>query len=116
MAFLPENDDGLTIFTTRHGGVAQHLAGSDVIEIGKMTRQDTTDLLEKSLVRKSPPYNNEIVMNLLTDLECLPLAITQVAAYINTNKSSIFEYLRLLKNTEQDAVAIMSTDFCDKTR
>ena len=116
LAFLPENDDGLTIFTTRHGGVAQHLAGSDVVEIGKMTRQETIDLLEKSLVRKSPPYNNEIVMNLLTELEYLPLAITQAAAYINTNKSSISEYLRLLKNTEQDAVAIMSTDFGDKTR
>ena len=116
MAFLPESDDGLTIFTTRHGRVAQYLAGSDIVEIGKMKKQETIDLLEKSLVRKSPPYNNEIVMNLLTELEYLPLAITQAAAYINTNKSSISEYLRLLKNTEQDAVTIMSTDFGDKTR
>jgi hypothetical protein len=116
LAFLPESDDGLTIFTTRHGGVAQHLAGSDVVEIGKMTGQETMDLLEKSLVRKSLSYSNEIVMNLLTELEYLPLAINQAAAYINTNKSSISEYLRLLKNTEQDAVAIMSTDFGDKTR
>ena len=115
-AFLPESDNGLTIFTTRHGGVAQHLAGTDVVEIGKMTGQEVIDLLEKSLVRKSPPYNNETVMNLLTELEYLPLAITQAAAYINTNKSSISEYLRLLENTEQDAVAIMSTDFGDKTR
>jgi hypothetical protein len=116
MAFLPESDDGLTIFTTRHGRVAQYLAGSDIVEIGKMKKQETIDLLEKSLVRKSPPYNNEIVMNLLTELEYLPLAITQAAAYINTNKSSISEYLRLLKGTEQDAAAIMSTDFGDKTR
>ncbi|KAJ5923435.1 TPR repeat protein [Penicillium verhagenii] len=116
LAFLPESDDGLTIFTTRHGAVAQHLTGSDVVEIGKMTGQETADLLEKSLVRKSPSYDYETVMNLLTELEYLPLAITQAAAYINTNKSSISEYLRLLKKTEQDAVAIMSTDFGDKTR
>ncbi|KAE8406771.1 kinesin light chain [Aspergillus pseudonomiae] len=116
LAFLPESDGGLTIFTTRHGAVAQYLAGSDVVEIGKMTRQETTDLLHKSLVRKNPSDNFETVVNLLAELEYLPLAITQAAAYINTNKGSISEYLRLLKKTEQDAVALISTDFGDKTR
>jgi tetratricopeptide (TPR) repeat protein len=116
LAFLPESDDGLTIFTTRHGAVAQYLTGSDVVEIGRMTGQETAELLEKSLFRKSPSYNYKTVMNLLDELEYLPLAITQAAAYINTNKSSISEYLRLLKKTEQDAVAIMSTDFGDNTR
>ncbi len=57
------------------------LSGSDVVEIGKMNRQETVDLLEKSLVRKTSPYSDEIVMNLLTELEHLPLAITQAAAY-----------------------------------
>ncbi|KAJ5369882.1 TPR repeat protein [Penicillium cataractarum] len=116
LAFLPESDDGLTIFTTRHGAVAQYLTGSDVVEMGKMTGQETAELLEKSLIRKCPSYDYEAVMNLLDELEYLPLAITQAAAYINTNKSSISEYLRLLKKTEQDAVAIMSTDFGDNTR
>jgi hypothetical protein len=73
-------------------------------------------LLGKSLVRKSPSYNHEIVTNLLTELEYLPLAVTQAAAYITVNKSSISEYLRLLKNKEKDAVAIISTDPSDKTR
>jgi tetratricopeptide (TPR) repeat protein len=116
LAFLPESDDGLTIFTTRHGAVAQYLAGSDVVEIRKMTGQETKDLLEESLVRKSPSGNDEIVTNLLIELEYLPLAVTQAAACINTNKCSISEYLRLFKNTERDAVTIMSTDFGDKTR
>ena len=116
LAFLPASDGGLTIFTTRHGAIAQYLTGSDVVEIGKMTRQETTDLLQKSLVRKDPSDNSETVANLLTELEYLPLAITQAAAYINTNKSSISEYLRLLMKTEQDAVALISTDFGDNTR
>ncbi|GKZ27334.1 hypothetical protein AbraIFM66951_005102 [Aspergillus brasiliensis] len=116
LAFLPESDDGLTIFTTRHGAVAQYLTGSDVVEIGKMTGQETTELLEKSLVRKSPSDDFKTVMNLLAELEYLPLAITQAAAYINANKSSISEYLRLLKQTEQDAIALISTEFGNKTR
>ncbi|EAU33327.1 conserved hypothetical protein [Aspergillus terreus NIH2624] len=116
LAFLPESDDGLTIFTTRHGAVAQYLTGSDVIEIGKMTKQETTDLLEKMLIRKGLCDDSEVVTNLLTELEYLPLAITQAAAYININKSSISEYLRLLKKTDHDAVTLLSTDFGDKTR
>lgn len=116
LTFLPKSDDGLTIFTTRHGSVAQQLAGSDVIEIEMMSEQETMDLLEKSLVRKSPYHSRETVMSLLTELEYLPLAITQAAAYINVNKSSVSEYLRLFQKTEHDAIAIMSTDFGDKTR
>jgi hypothetical protein len=77
--------------------------------------QETIDLLERSLVRKTLPCN-EIVMDLLTELEFLPLAITQAVAYINTNKSSISEYLRLLKSAEQDAIILRSREFGDKTR
>ncbi|EKG12747.1 NB-ARC domain-containing protein, partial [Macrophomina phaseolina MS6] len=116
LTFLPESEDGLTIFTTRHGEVAQHLAGSDVVEIGRMTTRETIDLLDKSLVRKSPPHDEKVVMDLLTELEYLPLAITQEAAYINTNKIPISEYLLLLKNTDEDATIILSRNFADKTR
>ncbi|PLB48766.1 kinesin light chain [Aspergillus steynii IBT 23096] len=116
LSFLPESNDGLTMFTTRHGAVAQYLTGSDVVEIGKMATYETRDLLEKSLIRKDLADDSESVKTLLTELEYLPLAITQAAAYINANKSSISEYLRLLKKTEQDAVTLISTDFGDTTR
>ncbi len=56
-----------------------------------------------TLVQKTLPYDDEIVMNLLTELDYLPLAITQAAAYINMNKSSISEYLRLLKGVDSPA-------------
>jgi hypothetical protein len=46
LAFLPENDDGLTIFTTRYGGIAQYLAGSDVVDIEKMTERETIPVRE----------------------------------------------------------------------
>ncbi|KAH0556321.1 hypothetical protein GP486_005753 [Trichoglossum hirsutum] len=80
LAFLPESDDGLTIFTTRHAGVAQYLVGSDVIKIEKMKEQETVKLLERA---GSPP----------------------VSYYPG---GSIYQ--------QQDAIAIMTTDFGDKTR
>ncbi|KAF2470933.1 TPR repeat protein [Lindgomyces ingoldianus] len=113
--FLPESDDGLTIFTTRHYEVAQFVAGGDVVEVEKMETQEAINLLNKLLIRNSLP-NDTLMIDLLTQLDYLPLAITQAAAYINTNKSSIFEYLRLLKNTEQDAIATLSREFHDNTR
>ena len=61
LASLSESDDGLTIFMTRHGGVAQYLAGSDVVKIGKMEKQEAVKLLEKSLIQKSSSYDDEIV-------------------------------------------------------
>ncbi|KAF2103826.1 kinesin light chain [Rhizodiscina lignyota] len=114
--FLPESDDGLTVFTTRHYEVAQSLAGIDVVELEKMGRQEAVDLLENSLVRKGPPLDDALVTDLLTELDYLPLAITQAAAYINVNKSSVPDYVRLLKNTEKDAVTVMSREFRDNTR
>lgn len=115
LAFLPESEESLTIFTTRYGGVAQYLAGGDVVEIGRMKIHETIDLFERSLVRKSP-HNDKIIMDLLTELEYLPLAITQAAAYINTSKIPISEYLLLLKNTDEDAIIILSKDMDDRTR
>ncbi|KAL1622245.1 hypothetical protein SLS56_008864 [Neofusicoccum ribis] len=109
-------EKGLTIFTTRHGEVAQSLAGNDVVEIGKMTRQEAVELFEKSLLQKSPPDNDKIVIDLLYKLEYLPLAITQAAAYININKIATSDYLLVLKNTDEDAVIILSRNFDDKTR
>ena len=61
--FLPQSDQGLIVFTTRHSEVAQSLVGSDVVEVGKMVRQEAAGLLEKALIRKRPPYNGTLVGN-----------------------------------------------------
>ncbi|KAI9714540.1 MAG: hypothetical protein M1820_000502 [Bogoriella megaspora] len=53
--FLPQSKDSLTVFTTRHFKVAQSVASSNIVEVGKMEIQEATTLLEKSLVRKTHP-------------------------------------------------------------
>lgn len=54
--------------------------------------------------------------DLFDELVCLPLAIAQAAAYLNRNRISIREYLRLLQNTELDLVVLISRAFRDETR
>src|SRR5437764_5961865 len=113
---LPSSDEGLTLFTTRHQEIAQSLVGPDVIELQKMEEKEAVNFLEKLLVRKDLLRDQSLVTELLTELDYLPLAISQATAYINSTRSTIVEYLGLYKNTEQDAFAVMSREFRDNTR
>ncbi|CAP65380.1 uncharacterized protein PODANS_6_8860, partial [Podospora anserina S mat+] len=88
--YLPESDDGLTLFTTRSREVAVSVAGSDVIR--------------------------PAAAELLKELTYLPLAITQAAAYINIKQVPLAEYVELLHGTQQDIIGLMSKEFRDKTR
>ncbi|KAH0566341.1 hypothetical protein GP486_000247, partial [Trichoglossum hirsutum] len=114
--YLPQSENGLMIFTTRHQEVAVSLAGSDVIELEEMNRQEAVSFLERSLVRKYLLGNDMTTTALLEELTHLPLAIAQAAAYLNRNRIPISEYLRLLRNTEEDIVNLMTQEFRDNTR
>jgi hypothetical protein len=113
--FLPENDDGMMIFTSRRGEVAESLVGNDVLEVGKMSEEEAVLFLTTSLLRKSSVEDGSI-KRLIAELDCLPLAIAQAAAYINTNKITVSRYLDLIRNTDADLVAVMSREFRDSTR
>lgn len=73
-------------------------------------------MFRKSLREESSNDNEQIMIDLLRELEYLPLAITQAAAYINTCKIPISDYLLLLKSTDEDAITILSKDLGDRTR
>jgi tetratricopeptide (TPR) repeat protein len=114
--YLPASEDGITLFTTRTAEVAVSLTRSDVLELGAMDEHDAVDFFRKSLIKKDLPHDEAVTMELLEELTYLPLAIAQAAAYLNMHKTSVAAYLRLLRNTEQDIVAVMSREFRDDTR
>ncbi|EUC46689.1 hypothetical protein COCMIDRAFT_4233 [Bipolaris oryzae ATCC 44560] len=109
--YLPQNEEGVTLFTTRTLDVAGKLTGSDMLELGAMNRQDATAFLTKSLISKELLSDSVATTDLLDELVYLPLAIAQAAAYLNRNGVSIREYLRLLHSTELDLVKLMSREF-----
>jgi tetratricopeptide (TPR) repeat protein len=113
--YLPESETGVIVYTTRTPEVAE-LTRGDVIELGAMDREDAVAFLTKSLIRKDLLRNDATTKELLDQLTCLPLAITQAAAYLNRNRTSVARYLQLLRSTEQDVVALMSREFHDNTR
>ncbi|KAI1740902.1 hypothetical protein F4680DRAFT_418071 [Xylaria scruposa] len=114
--YLPERDNGLTLFTTRSREVAVAIAGSDVIDLHGMSKEEATEFMNKTLVDKELLQDEAMIEELVQDLTCLPLAIAQAAAYLNQNKMPIKKYLGLLRNTEHNLVNLMSREFHDNTR
>ena len=114
--YLPDSDLGATVFTTRDRHLAHLIAGSDVIELGRMPHQEAVDVLKHTLVRKSMLGDEDLTTLLLVELDYLPLAMTQAAAYMNCNTTSLQEYLDLIRSTEQDLVYVMSLEMRDHTR
>ncbi|KAI0184731.1 hypothetical protein EV127DRAFT_443312 [Xylaria flabelliformis] len=114
--YLPERDNGLTLFTTRSREVAVAIAGSDVIDLHEMSKEEATEFMNKTLIDKELLQDEAITEELVQDLTCLPLAIAQAAAYLNQNQMPIKKYLGLLRSTEQNLVNLMSREFHDNTR
>lgn len=114
--YLPKSDSGLTVFTTRDKTTAQALAGNNILDVEKLDLATASALFEKMLTQRDTLREEAVIEELLQELDCLPLAITQAAAYVNTNAISVEEYLRLLRSTEQDLIFIMSKEIRDSTR
>lgn len=114
--YLPNSESGLTLFTTRDKKTAHALVGNSTLDVEKLKPVAASDLFKKMLTRKDLLYEEAIVGKLLVELDFLPLAITQAAAYINVNAVSITEYLGHLSGTESNLVYIMSGGIGDRRR
>ncbi|KAK8017131.1 hypothetical protein PG991_008207 [Apiospora marii] len=115
--YLPKSDAGLTIVTTRSPDVAVSVAGGNNIHLEEMGMRDATNLLRTSLSRKHLLGDPRMTTELLHELTCLPLAITQAASYLNRNRHvSLQRYLKLIRGTEQDMTSLLSREFEDSTR
>jgi tetratricopeptide (TPR) repeat protein len=114
--YLPKSEEGVIVYTTRTQEVAVALTGAEVIELGPMSQPDAAEFLEQSLIRKELLRAGAATTDLLEALACLPLAIAQAAAYLNTNRMPVANYLGLLRSTDQDMVGLMSKEFRDGTR
>nr|POE94467.1 vegetative incompatibility protein het-e-1 [Quercus suber] len=113
--YLPCSGRGKVLFTTRSKKAAESLAPSNVLELQDMGEAEAKQLLSQRITKKSLLHNNENVTELLEALTCLPLAIVQAAAFINTNDVSLSVYLSMLHETETSA-ELFGEHFEDHTR
>ncbi|KAM0082396.1 hypothetical protein ACKRZS_005380 [Fusarium odoratissimum] len=113
--FIPDCDHGYILFTTRSREVAVSVAQSNIVKLSEMNDEDAKALLKGSLIEKNQMQDTALIDKLLQELAYLPLAITQASAYMKANEISVNEYLRLLQNTDQDMVELLSCGFRDST-
>ncbi|KAH6649430.1 acyl transferase/acyl hydrolase/lysophospholipase [Chaetomium tenue] len=114
--FLPCNDRGRILFTTRVRSIAVRLTQGDVICLSQMSEDEAHELFRKSMADEELLMDKRSVAELLEILTCLPLAIVQAAAYMNETMASVSEYIWLLQNTERSMVELLETKFADNTR
>ncbi|KAL2817370.1 hypothetical protein BJX63DRAFT_419631 [Aspergillus granulosus] len=114
--FLPQSEQGHILFTTRNRKLAVRLASPFVVDVSEPDAETGVKILEKALLRNDLLKNNNETIALLEQLMFLPLAITQAAAYINSNDIELSDYTALLKEQESDIIALLSEDFGDDGR
>ncbi|KAK5994861.1 hypothetical protein PT974_03247 [Cladobotryum mycophilum] len=114
--YLPNSEEGVTLFTTRSNDVALAVAEDNVIHLAEMKSEEARSLLGNALGQRNLDSHDAMLARLLDELVYLPLAISQAAAYIKRNRISVAKYLDLLHTTEQDLAGLMSRQFHDNTR
>ena len=97
----PASPHGRTLATTRRRDAALFTPGRQRIEVGEFTPAEATDYLTTALAtdeRTEPPGD---IAALARDLGCLPLALSQAAAYMIDAGTSCAAYRTLLTDRAQ---------------
>ncbi|KAJ5597671.1 hypothetical protein N7537_007755 [Penicillium hordei] len=113
--YFPASNKGVTLLTTRSREVALAFAGRDIVELQKMTTEEGIAFLTK-IVGEDSLCDQSSTMQLLEELNFLPLAIAQAAFYICRNDGTSTRYLELMHKTEKDRMRLASREFRDSTR
>ncbi|KAJ5938174.1 hypothetical protein N7454_004516 [Penicillium verhagenii] len=113
--YFPASNNGFTLLTTRSREAALSFAGRDIVELQKMTTEEGTAFLTR-IIGEDLLCDQESTIQLLEELNFLPLAIVQAAQYIHRNGGSVTRYLQLMHKTEKDRMRLASREFYDSTR
>ncbi|KAK3937089.1 hypothetical protein QBC46DRAFT_417131 [Diplogelasinospora grovesii] len=109
-SYLPDCAHGSVLVTTRNKETGSRLAhGKRPIEVRQMDGDESDELLRAKLGDEDLDRDELLVLS--ARLEYLPLALVQAAAFIQENTTSVGEYLRLLGQSDQQLVDLLSEEF-----
>ncbi|KAK4500801.1 hypothetical protein PRZ48_008993 [Zasmidium cellare] len=113
---VPHGRSGYKLYTSRNTRVVQDLAGGDAIEVPRLGEEEALRLMTKSLLKYNSGQHEPDIRALCEELEFLPLALTQAAAYMNQTLTIPAKYRTLMTGADQDLVQLMSVENRDRTR
>jgi Tfp pilus assembly protein PilF len=108
-SFLPQTPNGMILITSRNRIAAINLVGTygSIVQVEPMHEEDALALLKTRV-----PFSESSKADakaLIQALECIPLAITHAAAYINTRApmTTMSDYLELFHKSEANQVRLL---------
>ncbi|KAJ6785588.1 hypothetical protein PWT90_00460 [Aphanocladium album] len=116
-SYLPQSPNGSILLTSRDHSFAARLTGNfkSVIKVGPMKPDEALSFLEKKLgVLSQPAVGAELV----SALDCIPLAINQAASYIQARapRSTIQKYLAEFQESEKKSAKLLAHDAAELRR
>ncbi|KAL8907102.1 MAG: hypothetical protein Q9207_001593 [Kuettlingeria erythrocarpa] len=116
LQLIPHKAHGKILVTTRDRRVGERLAvRGRTIVIPPMTLREGRTLLA-SYLPTARDYEKADLDELVETLDCLPLAISQAAAYMTENYMDVAEYISLLDAGGDEMEALLSESFSDARR
>jgi len=116
-AYIPQTVTGSVLVTSRNKDAAYRLVGDykTIITISSMDLSEALSLLNQKLTDKHPIVECQ---ELLVALDCIPLAITQAAAYISKGapRMNVSRYLDLFNKSESNRSNLLDEDAGDLRR
>lgn len=116
--FIPKGPSGRVLWTSRDKRIVGTVVGTKrAVEVPRMTSSEAIQLFETVAGRKLVEDELEDANALLVELDWLPLAISQAAAYIRRREGEapIKEYLSKLEQTKK-RWKILQTSHADRHR
>ena len=112
--YIPQTQQGSLLYTSRNRDVAVDiLRGGDPINVGPMSPDEAHKLL--NTVQRSESEEADI-SSLLRELEYIPLAITQAAAFMRKRHKSAAQYLSLFRGSDSAKAQLLAHEFVDHGR
>jgi tetratricopeptide (TPR) repeat protein len=115
--FLPQSPNGSILITSRSRNVAFRLTGNyaDIISIQPMDQAHALALLQNKL---EGGFKQDDAAALIKELDYMPLAITQAAAYISQRapRATMSTYLQDLRKGDLDRARLLDIDIEDSRR
>jgi tetratricopeptide (TPR) repeat protein len=108
--YIPECSHGAILVTTRTKIVGQKLArGRCLIKVLPMNKEESVELFRKQFHEEC--LDTDKLDELTRELEGLPLALAQAAAFIQMNSLTFSTYLKLYKENDEMKTKLLSERF-----
>jgi len=112
---IPHCSHGSLLFTTRTSDMGVDFAApAGPIMIPALDPEEGLQLVKEGLQKRSPP--EEAALDLLAELEYIPLAITQAVAFIIKRRTTISKYLEQYRKSDSSRTRLLAFEFADHGR